>query len=411
LSATTVHIQTFDNGFTLVAEEMEHVQSAAFNLVLPAGAATDPEGQEGSATVLQGLVYRGAGERTSRELSDALDALGVQRGGGAALEHVSFSGALLGEDLGRALALHADIVRRPHLPEEEFPAEQALALQELASLDDNPAQKLFVKLTRAFFPGPHGRNPLGTQEGLENLTIESIRADYARRYRPDGAILAVAGRLDWETLRAQVEDLFGDWEGSGPRQPQPSIQDRPTYVHYAQATAQEHIGVAYPEVTVEEPTYYDAQMAVQVLSGGTSSRLFMEVREKRGLVYAVTARSQVIRDLGFVLCYAGTTPDRSQETLDVLLEELRRLPEGVTAEEVERARTGLLSALVMMGESTPARAGAIANDFYLRGRVRSLDEIRAALEKVTPESIQAHLKAHPPQDFTIVTLGPTSLKL
>jgi predicted Zn-dependent peptidase len=404
---TTHHLP---NGFTLVAEPISGIRSAAFQFLLPAGAATDPDGQEGAATILEGLSYRGAADRDTRALSDELDALGIQRSGGADLEHSSFGGALLADDLLRALELYADILRRPRLPEAEFEQERELATQRLDRLEDSPAEKLFVELRRTYFPGPYGRTPLGTREGLAALTPAAIRQDHARRYRPHGAILSVAGAFRWEDLRLAVERLFGDWEGAAPVLPAPATVGRSTYRHVSQETSQEQIGVAYPTAGLGQDGYYDARMAVEVLSGGMAARLFTEVREKRGLVYSVRAVQQSVRGAGFILAYAGTTPERCQETVEVLTGELRRIAEGVTDEELARARTGLLSALIMQGESTRSRAGALARDQYLLGRVRTLGEIRQAVEAVTTESIYLYLRDHPPSDFTVVTLGPLDLE-
>src|SRR5262249_11846127 len=176
-------------------------------------------------------------------------------------------------------------------------------------------------------------------------------------------------------------------------------------------TSQEQIGAAYPTAGLGSEQYYDARMVTEILSGGMAARLFTEVREKRGLVYNVTAIQSSVKGAGFVLAYAGTTPERCEETVEVLLGELRRVAEGVTDEELARARTGLLSALIMQGESTRARAGALARDQYLLGRVRSLAEIRRAVERVTTESIWLYLRDHPPSDFTVVTLGPRDLEV
>lgn len=409
MSDAEIYLHEFANGLTLVAEPMSHRRAAAFTLLLPAGALTEPEGREGLSSVVYGLAFRGAGERDSRALSDALDSLGLQRSGGAGLEHTSFGGALLADHLPEALALYADIVRRPHLPEDQLEAERALALQELANLEDNPSKKLFVELQRTYFPGPHGRSPLGTEEGLKALSIGDVQADHARRYRPQGAILAVAGGIEWEPLRDRVEELFGDWEGEPPALPSPAAVTEPVYRHLEQQTEQHQIGVIYSEVAPDHPDYYEASLTVRVLSGGMGARLFTELREKEGLCYAVFAQYMAVKKAGFVYCYVGTQPDRSQRSLDKLMAELRRLAEGVTSAELERARTGMLAAVVMQGESTPARASAIASEYYLRGHVRTLDEIRAAVERVTLESIQRHLTAHPPREFTVVTIGPGAL--
>ena len=159
------------------------------------------------------------------------------------------------------------------------------------------------------------------------------------------------------------------------------------------------------------PDYYAAQGAVNVLSGGMSARLFTEVREKRGLCYSVWATHQTFKDQASVICYAGTTNKRAQETLDVTMGELHRLLKGIEPEEVERVQAGLKSSLIMREESTSARAGALASDWYYLGRVRTLAEIQAAIDSLTPKGIVAHLKKMPPRDFTIVTLGPKSLRI
>jgi predicted Zn-dependent peptidase len=142
-----------------------------------------------------------------------------------------------------------------------------------------------------------------------------------------------------------------------------------------------------------------------------SARLFTEVREKRGLCYAVWATYTTFKDRASVLCYAGTTNERAQETLDVTLGELQRLQEGISADEVERVQAGLKSSLIMQEESTSARAGTLASDWYYLGRVRSPEEIQAAVNALTPRKITHHVRRFPPSDFTIVTLGPKALHL
>jgi predicted Zn-dependent peptidase len=396
---------------TVVAEHLPAVRSAAFQFIVPAGAVTDPDGREGAAGVLEGLAYRGAGERDSRQLSDALDALGIHRGGGAELEYTTYSGAMLADDLHRALEIYADILLRPRLPADQLPAEQALALQKLQRLEDSPAEKLFVQLRREYYPGGYGRTALGRAEDLNALTARDVVADHARRYRPGGSILAVAGRFEWSALLDTIRRSFGGWEGQGPVPSPPKVEERPRYRHIQQDTNQEQIGAIYPSVQLGHPHYYDMRMAIRVLSGGMGARLFTEVREKRGLCYAVSASPSAIKGYGSIVAYAGTTPDRCQETLDVLLAEIKRLENGVTEEELARARTGVLSDLVMQSEAARARVGGIARDQYLLGQVRTMEEIRAGVEAVTVDTIHEYLRRHPARDFTILTLGPVELEV
>jgi predicted Zn-dependent peptidase len=389
---------------------MEHVRSAALNFLVPAGCVYDSPEHLGVASVLADLITRGAGPRPSRELTLALDNLGLDRDESVGSLHTRFWGATLARNLPAALEIYADILRRPHLPEDEIPAVQALAFQDLQSLEDEPRQKVLIELRRRHYPPPLGQDRRGTRAGIESLNAGVIRRHYERLFQPRGTILSVAGNVEWRPLLDQVGKLFGDW----PPAKEPALKLRKPAArtsHIAKETSQTQIGIAYPTVPFGHGDYYAAQGAVNVLSGGMSSRLFTEVREKRGLCYAVWASYQTFKDRASVLCYAGTTNERAQETLDVTLAELERLKEGIETEEVERVQAGLKSALIMQEESTSARAGSLASDWYYLGRVRSFDEIQAAINALTPSVIVDHLHRYPPGDFTIVTLGPRPLKL
>jgi len=183
------------------------------------------------------------------------------------------------------------------------------------------------------------------------------------------------------------------------------------YRHEPQQSEQTHIGIAYPSLPETDPDYYTLRLAIEILSGGMSGRLFTEIREKRALVYNVWAGYSSLKDTGSILGYAGTSNDRAQATLDTFVAELYRLQNGVTADELARAKTGLKASTIMQGESTSARAGAIAHDFFMRGRIRTLDEIKTAIDAVTLEQVNLFLKSNPPGPFTIVTVGPKELKL
>jgi len=406
--AQEVYQHTFANGLTLLAERMEHVRSAALNFLVPAGCVYDPPTRLGLASVLSDLITRGAGTRDSRQLTETLDNLGLDRDESVGSMHMRFWGSTLARNIPEALELYADILRRPHLPADEIDAVKALALQDLLGLEDEPKQKVLIELRRRHYPPPLGRDRRGTRKGIESLTVKIARAHHARLFQPRGTILSVAGNIDWQPLRDQVQRLFGDWKpGEVPALPPGEAAGGQG--HLAKETTQTQIAIAYPSVPFGEPEYYAAQGAVQVLSGGMSARLFTEVREKRGLCYAVWATYQTFKDRAAVLCYAGTTNERAQETLDVTLAELRRLGEGIEPEEVERVQAGLKSSLIMQEESTSARAGAIASDWYYLGRVRSAEEIQSAIDALTPRAIVDHVRRYPARDVTLVTLGPKPL--
>jgi predicted Zn-dependent peptidase len=399
----------FAGGLTLLCEAMPAVQSAAMTLLLPAGVAGDPPTAVGAASVLADLVLRGAGERDSRQLIDHLDSLGLQRSSGTGTYHTHFSCSGVGPRVLDALPAYADIVRRPHLPKSGFESARDLALQSLAGIEDEPRQKLLIALREHHFPSPLGRNPMGRQADLERLTLRRCKGEHARRYLGGEAILTLAGNIDFDAVSQRVEEVFGDFNGRLPkarRKPAPA----PAFHFLAQASEQTHIGLAYPSIPPTHSDYYTMRVAMEVLGGGTSARLFTELREKRGLVYSVWAGYSAMKDLGAILGYAGTSNERAQATLDCLLGEVHRLAKGVDAAEVARARTGLKANMIMESESTASRSGSLAHDFFMLGRIRTLEEIALAIDEVNVDRVNAFLARHVPGPFTVVIVGPKELK-
>jgi predicted Zn-dependent peptidase len=404
----SIETHEFPNGLVLAAEPIASLESAAFALLVPSGCIYDPPNRSGLAALSCEMALRGAGERDSRRFIEDLENLGVQRGESVGTIHTGYSGATLSRNLPAALRIYADLLRKAHLPADQLDAGRQVVIQELRAIEDEPSHKVMLELKRRHYPDPWGQPSEGDMESLEAITIDDVRKHYQSLYRPNGSILGVAGRFDWRQLVDLVGELLGDWKPREAEMP-PTGPTGPKLDHLRHDSNQTQIGIAYPSVPYRHPDYFQASGAVGVLSGGMSSRLFTEVREKRGLCYTVYASYHTHRDIACVLCYAGTTAPRAQETLDVTLEQLRLLAKGVRAEELERLKTRVKSSLVMQQESSLARSGAIARDWYHLGRVRTLDEINQLVENLTAQSINGYLAAHPPQDFTIVTLGSEPL--
>lgn len=407
--SSSLIIHPLANGLTILIEPMPGVASAAMSLLVPCGVATDPADAQGVATLLQELTLRGAGDRTSRRLSDDLDRLGIQRSSTVGIYHARYAAAATSHNLLASLPIYADIVRRPTLADEEFEPARQLSLQSLEGIDDDPRGKVLIELRKAHWPDPLGRNALGEADHLRSLTIDRVRRECRGRYVPTGTILALAGNLDPQQVVEQVQEAFGDWPAS----------DEPT-MHIAQSVSpirfirqeseQTHIGIACPSTVETDPDYYVARIAAEILSGGSGGRLFTEIREKRGLCYSVGTSYASLRDRASLLGYAGTSNDRAQATLDAFIQEMKKLQQGVKEDEVERAKIGLLSNTVMSSESTSARAGAIAADYFTRGRLRPMGEIIQAISSVTPEMVNNYVRSTPLGPFTTVIVGPRELE-
>lgn len=405
-----VQSHLLDNGLTLLVEPMRAVQSAAFSLSVPAGVVYEDEGLNGSSAVLCDLMMRGAGDLDTRALSDHLDRLGLQRGESVGWNHISFSGATLADNLIPALALYANVVQHPQLPDSEFGAVVAGVQQSLRATEDEPRQKVIIELRQRCYDSPWGRPTDGSLSELANITPDSIRALYDRNIRPNGAILGIAGNVNFDEVREAVVAAFGGWE-SRPDVPIVRGKRGLQHDHIPSDSNQTHIGLAYDAVPFRDDDYYAAWAAVSVLSGGSSSRLFTEVRERRGLCYSVYATLNSLLEEGRILAYAGTTPERAQETLEVTVQEIRKLSEGIEEGELDRVKAGAKSALIMQQESTGSRASSIVRDWFHLRRTVPLEEVHSRIDSLTVSDVLRYVREHPALDLTLLTIGPEALEV
>ncbi len=409
-SDMSIRTHQYDNGLVLVTQGMDWLESAAFSLLIPSGCSRDPSSMIGLSNITGEMVQRGCGPRDSRQFINDLENLGVDHSASVANAHSSFGGAMPAEKLQLALPIFADLVQRPHLPAPQLEDARSACIQEIRSLDDDLSQRAMQELRRRQYGDPYGRSCQGTLDSIESVQLNDIQQHFKTHYRPNGAILSAAGKIDFERVRDQVAELFGDWQPQEAPELVASSVDR-SYFHIPHESSQTQIAIAYPSVHYGDPDYYQARGAVGVLSDGMSSRLFTEVRENRGLCYAVYAVCHTLRELGCVICYAGTTTERAQETLEVVIDELRKMESGVTPDELQRLKARLKSALIMQQESSGSRAGSIAADWYYLNRVQTLEEVGKIVDELTCDSINRYLAEHPPAHFLVVTLGQRPLEM
>jgi predicted Zn-dependent peptidase len=398
------------NGLVILGEPMDSVASAAFEFMLPAGVAKLPAGCCGAANVIDDWIFRGAAALNSRQLGDALDGLGLHRASAIGSAHLTIGSALQADNLEPALDLYADVILRPRLEDDQFLLAKQLAIDDLLSLDDDPRQKVMLKVKEQFYPQPLGRSTAGELPDLEALTAERTKQIIKDRFKPAGTIFSVAGKYDFDRLCSRMEDLFGSAKDINDANDVISaVQTGSGYSHIHNDGAQVHIGLMTAIVGPADENYYNARLALSVLSGGMSARLFTEVREKRGLCYAIGAKYHCLKEAAGLVCYAGTTPDKAQQTLDCIIGEIRRLGESIADDELARAKAGLKSALILQSESSGSRAGALGSDYFMLGRVRSLDDIKDAVEQTSVDSVMNFLRNNKFVDFTVVTIGPVGV--
>lgn len=405
-----VFSHTFENGLVLVAQSMPWLASSAFSINLPAGCRYDPAEQIGLSNFTCEMVQRGCGDMNSRQYIEELEANGIDYSSSSSVYHMHFSGAMRAENLLTGLSIYADVLQKPHLPEDQLEDGRLVCYQEVRSLEDDLVQRVLLSLRERHYGHPDGRDCHGSMESVKSISIADIQKFYETHFRPNGTILSVAGKIDWPQLKDHVGKLFGNWESQEDVVPDSSPAQHGVH-HISFDSQQTQIALAYKSIPVVDPDYFQARGAVGVLSDGMSSRLFHEVREKRGLCYSVFASNHSIKGKGSVICYSGTTAERAQETLDVIIEQLHNLSKGIHEDELRRLKVQIRSGLVMQQESCRSRAGVIAGDWFHFGRVRLLDEISELINNLSVESINQYLSNNPPGQFDLVTLGPTPLEL
>lgn len=402
---------TLPNGLTVVGEKIEGVRSLALGFTVGAGSAHDPDDRVGLAHFTEAMLLEGTTSRNSREISDALDNLGVRYGTSADSETVGFSGQMVGTNLGPALGIMADVLRNPAFPEAELEQTRSSILQELRHEEDEPMVQVRNVLRKVYYKGhPYAKRPTGEPQAIRDIDRQTIQGHHSRYFTPANSVCAVAGDFDWDEFRSLAEDALGSWQGDGRAPEIAAPTPEPQIYIENRESQQEHIAAAGPSVPYGHKDYYAAIIAAEILGGGMSSRLFEEVREKRALVYQVGAAYSPGRHQGSWRAYAGTTPEKAPQTYSVLLHEMRKLDaDGVTEEEFDRFQGSVRSSVLMSGESTGARLRSLLTSWWYERRLKALAYTREQIDAVTMDQVNNTLREWPVSGGLVVCgLGPST---
>lgn len=400
-----------DTGLEIIGQRLPGVRTAALAFFIGHGAVDDVPQFGGLAHLTESTMFRGTAHRDSREISDEFDRLGASRSSSTGLEASLFRGVMLGDRLKPALGVFLDVLRFASFPQVELEAVRALHLQEIGQRNDQPAQLVMDRARQLYFAGhPLGHDALGSEDSVAGLTRDQVVDDWNRWYRSGPVILAVAGSFVWDDVVEHVRGATADWKLEGHRRTSTEPALNPAVAVHRTAVAQENLCFTFPGVSYSDADYYAAALAASVLGGGMNSRLFMEVREKRGLAYSVGARSDAMSSTGLVRVYVGTQPERAAESVEVIHAELDLLTrKGITDDELRLAQTRLKSRVIMNSESTGNRVMAIGRDWFYERRFRSLSDIGKAIDAVTVEDVGRHLRQINLMDnLGMVAVGPVT---
>lgn len=398
------------NGIELAIERLPGRQTVAYDIRMLTGMVDEPADRLGLAYLTEQTITKATEKRGGQALLDAFDAIGGQHGSWVGREGMGFRCLCLPEFVPEALRLHAEIIRTPSFPQEPCDVAISLAKQELTALEDDPDEIARRILTRQVFGERLGRHALGRPETIERITRDDIVRFWRENFGAARMQVAMAGNVDPASVADQLERLFagfGEPKNDG-RTPQP-IEFQPVSTHQHKELEQEQIYLAWPGVSMTHADYPVERLILGVLSDGMSSRLFVEVREKLGLVYWVGAWHEHPRAGGMIFVGASATPARCDETRAVLLREVDRLAKDLTEDELRRAKTSILAKSETHGEITRTRAGELASDLFYFGRPVPLEEKNRRIAAVTSDDIRRYLAEHPRDRLSTLTLGPKAL--
>ena len=378
------------NGLRLLTEQMPHVRSVSIGVWLARGSRHEPQDQGGIAHFVEHMLFKGTAHRSAEDIAQTIDSIGGQMDAFTAKEYASYYIKVLDEHLPLAVDVLSDIVRHPALVPEDIEREKKVVLEEIKMVEDTPDDLVHELFTENFWHDhPLGRPILGTRETVEALTAETLRAYFADAYTAENMIVAAVGNVE----HARVRELVDRFLGSMPQRGTP-IVDRPPQVIPRiiirnKELEQSHVCLGTSGYRQDHEDRYASYVLNTVLGGSMSSRLFQNVREKRGLAYAVFSGLSAYRDAGSVTVYAGCANDAVGELVDVVVAELRRLKEDPPPEpELRRAKDHLKGSLMLNLESTSSRMSHLARQEIYFDRQFGLDETLEGVERVTQSDLQ-----------------------
>jgi len=400
----SVQLTTLPNGFRIVTEHMPGLQSAAIGVWVLAGARNERADQNGVAHFLEHMAFKGTKRRNALQIAEAIEDVGGYINAYTSREVTAYYVRVLKEDVPLALDVVADILRNPVFDSREIEIERGVILQEIGQAADTPDDIIFDWLQEEAYPDhPLGRTILGAEERVRGFARPDLEGFVDQYYRPGQMILSAAGAVDHDALVRMAGDMFGDMIPSTVIEP-PLARFQGGEARHIKDLEQAHFALAFESPDYADPDIYTTQIYASALGGSMSSRLFQEIREKRGLCYTIYAQVGAYADTGMMTIYAGTSADQLGDLAGITIDEMKRAADDMSAPEVERARAQMKAGLLMGLESPSNRAERLARMLQIWGRVPDLSEVVGRIDAVTLEDVRRIAR-------TTVERAPSALAL
>ena len=382
--------EVLDTGLRLITESMPHVRSVSIGVWLMRGSRHERDEQSGIAHFVEHMLFKGTATRTAEDIAQAIDSIGGQLDAFTAKEYASYYIKVLDEHLPLAVDLLSDIVMNPSFDDDELEREKKVILEEIKMVEDTPDDLVHELFTQHFWEGhPLGRPILGTKETVESFTPATLREYFRAAYAAPNLIVSAAGNIEHARVCDLVNRAFGALPRTSPRYSDAVPRVVPQVVVRSKELEQSHICLGTGSYPQNHDDRYVSYIMNTVLGGSMSSRLFQNVREKRGLAYAVFSGLSAYRDTGNITIYAGCSNEAVGEVVDLCVDELRTMKNTLVPEaELRRAKDHLKGSLMLSLENTASRMSHLARQEIYFDRHFGLDETLAGVERVSTADVQ-----------------------
>ncbi|MGD9850800.1 MAG: M16 family metallopeptidase [Nitrospirales bacterium] len=404
-----------DNGVRVLLERMSSLKSVALGVWATVGSRYENKGEEGLSHFIEHMMFKGTRHRTASQISNEIDALGGEMNAFTTHETTAFYVKVLDQQASSALDLLADLFHHSRFSSQDIAKEKHVVLEEIRTVQDDPEDFVHELHARDILgPHPLGKPILGNPRSMKQVTRKDLLRYVSKHYRPENTILAVAGNFSTSKFLDEINTQFGRWKGK----PLPDGSDEfnkwgwPEKAYTRQSVhskplEQVHVCVGFKGLPIGHPDRYAAHVLNTILGGGVSSRLFQEVREKRGLSYTIYSHLTSFLDGGLLTVYAATRPSEVENVVNQICTEAKRLTRrDVTSKELERTKTQLKGNLMLGLEGTYGRMNKLVKDELYQGRHVTLQEMVKAIDKITPQQLRdLSKKLLDLNDFVITALG------
>lgn len=401
-----IRLTRLPSGLTVVSERMSRVETVSIGAYVDAGTRHEAAEENGVSHFLEHMAFKGTERRDAAAIAREIENVGGHLNAYTSRENTAFYAKVLKEDVGLAADILGDILSHSAFVPEELERERGVILQEIGQANDTPDDIVFDHFqSRAFNAQAMGRPVLGTEETIQAMPREALMGYMRRHYGARRMVVAAAGAIEHDELLELVGRHFADLPEAAPPAAEPARYTGGEF-REERDLDQVHLVLGFPSVPATDPLHMPTQLLSTLLGGGMSSRLFQEIREKRGLVYSIYSFVSPFHDSGLFAVYAGTGEEQAAELVPVALEELRRVQRDVTQEELDRAKAQLRASLLMSLESTGSRCEQLARQLQVHGRIIPVEETKAKIAAVTVEQVQAAAARAFRASPTLAALGP-----